>query len=354
MRIRIALGLLLFIFGAISVLVLASIAPQEATGQALFVALGLGAFVGAQLLPHSFWKQIHWVLYILVVFLLVITLVRGKVSKGASRWLPIGPFQVQISELAKPALILTLAVLASTKGLKSQKSLGTHLGLASVPITLVFLQPDLGSALVLFAATGGILLTHVKKLTMLLPWFGAFIVIAFILWEFVLYDYQRARIFSFIGGGQASSAETYNARQSLIAAGSGKILGRGLGRGVQSNLKFLPEFHTDFFFASYAEELGLVGVFFLLVLYAMLFGLLLVGSDRLFELDALYRTGLLYGLAFQTLVHIGMNINLLPVTGIPLPFLSSGGSSFLSLSLALGIAMNLSFGKPTSRRLAEL
>ncbi len=334
------MGILIFILGVISTIVLASVAPNEAIGQGGFVGLGLLAFVIASFFPRHFWKRSSYLLYAIVTILLITTLVRGQITKGATRWLPIGSFRLQVSEVAKPALALTLAAYVSSKGLDTQKKLFFFFAIAAIPITLVFVQPDLGSALVLSAITGGILISHIQKPKLLLPWVILGILGAGILWQFVLYPYQKARIFSFIAPA-SDEASSYNARQALIAAGSGKVLGRGLGRGVQSNLKFLPEFHTDFFFASFAEELGFVGCVVLFVLFAILFWLLFLHAGQLDPFDGAYRIGILYGLALQSVVHVGMNIGVLPVTGIPLPFLSSGGSSFVSLSLAVGIAMAL-------------
>lgn len=341
MRIRIGVGVLLLIFGVLSTIVLGSVFPREAIGQALFVALGLGTYIVAQFLPRSFWNGIAIPLYVIVILLLTATLLHGRVTKGAVRWIPIGPIHVQVSELAKPALILLMAVIVSKIGLTSQKGIVIAMGLLALPLLLILLQPDLGSGLVLLASAGGILLTYTRRLSLLLPWILGGVIVSVLAWQFFLYPYQKARILSFVSTSE-NQESSYNAQQALIAAGSGKVMGRGLGKGVQSNLKYLPEFHTDFFFASYAEELGFIGVGILILLYVSLFFLLSLHATDLAPMDGMYRVGLLYALLFQTVVHIGMNIGLSPVTGIPLPFLSSGGSSFLSMALAVGIAVSLS------------
>ncbi len=341
MRIRIGVGILLLIFGVLSTIVLGSVFPKEAIGQALFVILGLLTYTIAQFLPRSFWKEIAIPLYVVVSILLIATLLHGRVTKGAVRWIPIGPVHVQVSELAKPALILVIAAVVSKVELRSQKGVIVVIGLLVIPLLLILLQPDLGSGLVLLASVGGILLTYTRKLSLLIPWILGGVIVSLLAWQFFLYPYQKARILSFVSSSENQDS-SYNAQQALIAAGSGKLLGRGLGKGVQSNLKYLPEFHTDFFFASFAEELGYVGVGVLILLYCALFYLLSVHAKELTLLDGIYRAGLLYALLFQTVVHIGMNIGLSPVTGIPLPFLSSGGSSFISMALAVGIAVSLS------------
>ncbi len=338
----IAVFFCILIFGILSVIILGSIAPQEATNQFVLASLGMGAFLVASQIPRQIWPLAVPPLYLLIILLLGITLWRGHLAKGAVRWLPIGPVRVQVSEPAKPLLALTLALYCKSS-IKSQKRLLGALVLIAIPFFSVFLQPDLGSALVLGAVGGGALLASISNKKLLLPWIVLAIISILISWQFFLYPYQKNRVLSFIG--QGSLADSYNAKQALIAVGSGKLFGRGIGHGVQSNLRFLPEFHTDFFFASYAEEVGFVGVILLLLLYAFFLFLLLHGIDDLEPVSKIYRYAYASGVLFQLSVHIAMNIGLSPVTGIPLPFLSSGGSSFVSLAFGAGLALALSTKK---------
>lgn len=182
------------------------------------------------------------------------------------------------------------------------------------------------------------------RLRLGLPWFLAMVIGTVTAWQFLLYPYQKDRLLSFVGTGAAS----YNARQALIAVGSGKVWGRGIGHGVQSGLRFLPEYHTDFFFASYVEELGFAGAVGLLIVYGVLFALLIRLLRHSSRRSTLVGAGILAQVWFQMVVHMGMNMRLFPITGIPLPFMSSGGSSFVALCLGVGLVVRLSSEKERS------
>lgn len=338
---RVLVGILLAIFGGLSSLVLFSISRTEALGQFGFALMGLTVFGVVQTLPRRLLVRSAIFAFILTVGLLVFTFLRGYTAKGASRWFTIGPIRVQVSEIAKPVLALTLCVFTVRYPLRSQRRVFIYLVLSMVVVVLVLIEPDLGSALVLLAISSGILFVAIKKLTMLIPWILLFILGAIFSWNVILRPYQKERIYSFIGQSEQSGS-SYNAKQSMITVGSGKILGRGIGHGVQTSLRFLPEHHTDFFFASFAEEAGFTGVIVLLILYLCLFLLLWWNISSLQYFDFLFRFALISGLFFQFGVHVLMNIGLAPVTGIPLPFLSSGGSSFVSLALFLGMGLRFS------------
>lgn len=325
--------------GVISVTVLAGNAPSEAIGQLAFVLGGLAVYGLLQIpLGSLFWKTAPYIGAATWLGLLL-TLFVGKLSHGAVRWLPLGPIHLQLSELAKPVLALILTQYIARHPLTTQRRVAGFVGLSALFVLPVFLQPDLGSALVLIAVSLAVLWLGIRKLEMLLPWILVGLVTIVFVWQFVLYPYQRDRILSF--STKSSGGATYNARQALITVGSGKLVGRGLGHGVQSTLKFLPEYHTDFFFAALAEELGFIGVMIIIGLYLALFYLIIHGSERAVYTSKVYAYALLAALAFQMAVHIGMNMRLFPITGIPLPLLSSGGSSFLSICLGLGILSRL-------------
>ncbi|MEP7167499.1 MAG: FtsW/RodA/SpoVE family cell cycle protein, partial [Candidatus Woesebacteria bacterium] len=255
------------------------------------------------------------------------------------RWFTIGPIRVQVSELAKPVLALALCTYVARFPLKTHKRIIGFWLLAAPILGMVLIQPDLGSCLVLAAVAFGVFFFAAPKRGLLTPWVLLALIASVGIWQFVLYPYQKQRLFSFIGG-EANESASYNARQSVITVGSGKIEGRGIGHGVQSNLRFLPEHHTDFFFASFAEETGLIGIFCLMAMYALFFFVLAFQASTLYFFDQALRYALLSGLLFQMGVHIAMNMGLFPVTGIPLPFLSSGGSSFISLCLFVAMAMH--------------
>lgn len=338
MRRKLIIAFVILVLGSLSTLLLASIAPKEALGQAIFLIVGLGMYFSIQYpLPKLYEKLIPSVAT-LTVLLLLVTLILGRVSHGAQRWLPIGPFHIQVSEFAKPVLALFLAWIVVKFPLSSHQRVLIFASLSLLFFVPVFLQPDLGSSLVFVATIVTILFLQIKKLRMLLPWIGISLVIVLVSWQFLLYPYQRDRLTAFLSpSGNAS----YNAEQANITVGSGKLFGRGLGHGVQSQLRFLPEFHTDFFFASLAEELGALGVFFVLGMYGLLYWQLLSIRRFATPLAKVATLGFTAALFFQMTIHMGMNMKLFPITGIPLPFLSSGGSSFLATCIGLGVLVRL-------------
>ena len=252
-----------------------------------------------------------------------------------------------MSEFAKPIVALLLASYATSRPMNTQRRVCVFLLLTSMFLFPVFLQPDLGSALVLTVISIVILFLSVKKLFMLLPWFFLATCLGVFVWTSVLYGYQKDRITSFLSG-EGSAA--YNAEQAYIAVGSGKLTGRGLGHGIQSQLRFLPEFYTDFFFASLSEELGFIGVLGILTLYLALFVSTLSLPTHASDFCRLATVGFVSALFFQMAVNMGMNMKLFPITGIPLPLLSSGGSSFLSICAGLGVLVRLSDERDFSNR----
>ncbi len=267
----------------------------------------------------------------------------GEPIRGASRWIFIAGIQLQPSEIVKPLLILAFARLITQYSPRVWKNLIIHGTLFAIPFLLVFRQPDLGTSLVYGAAF----------LSMMVA--GGFPLILFFLGGLVgtlgfpaiwaaLADYQKARIHTFLNPASDPSGAGYNALQAMIAVGSGGFFGRGLGRGTQSHLRFLPEYHTDFIFATLVEELGFLGGFALLLFYAMLLWQLLkphmkgsIGNPFVF----FYSIGLFGVLLVQVVINTGMNMGIIPVTGITLPFVSYGGSSILSLCIAFGFLLAL-------------
>jgi rod shape determining protein RodA len=213
---------------------------------------------------------------------------------------------------------------------------------AFIPFVLVVLQPDFGSAMVFFSIwLGMVLVSGISKKHLLLV-FGIGTISFLLAWHFVFKPYQKARIMNFIYPLQDIRGTGYNAYQSTIAVGSGGLFGKGIGYGTQSRLNFLPEYKTDFIFAAYAEEWGFVGVvllilFYLLILYKLASYALV--ADSTFE--ALFTYGVLIWLLTHIIINIGMNIGIMPVTGIPLPFMSYGGSHLLAETLALGMAVGM-------------
>lgn len=339
MRRKFIIAFLILILGSVSTLLLASIAPREALGQGFFLIVGLIVFFLLQFPLPQFYSWITLKFSVLIIALLFITLLIGRMSHGAQRWLPIGPFHIQVSEFGKPVLALFLAWFVTKFPLTSQRRLVIFFGSLSLFLLPVFLQPDLGSTLVYVSMLLTVVFLKVKKFRMLLPWVVFFLIFGYLVWNFALYSYQRDRLSAFLTG---SGSASYNAEQAYITVGSGKLFGRGIGHGVQSQLKFLPEFHTDFFFASLVEETGALGALFILTLYIVLYWQLLSFPRRASEFSRVATVAFVAALFFQMAVHMGMNMKLFPITGIPLPLLSSGGSSFLATCIGLGLILRLS------------
>lgn len=280
--------------------------------------------------------------YILVVILLIVSYL-GPTIRGATRWIMIAGVQLQPSELVKPILLLFYSWVMTKYPPRNLRYAGFHILLFVIPFLLVFKQPDLGSSLVysvfwlsMMIAAGfpiGIVVVATLLGSLFLPG----------LWQ-ALHQYQRDRILTFLDPALDPKGAGYNALQSMIAVGSGQWIGRGLGRGTQSHLRFLPEFHTDFIFATLVEELGFVGGFALFFGYAILLWRIiapLVKGTVVSLFPFLFSVGLFTMLLTQIIVNTGMNMGIIPITGITLPFVSYGGSSLLSIGLSFGILWSL-------------
>lgn len=322
---------------ALSLIVLTSIAPDRLLQQALMFGLGLLLFWYLSTQESDVYQAFAPLAYPISLLLLLITLFFGSTIRGSTRWIPLGSFQLQLSEVVKPLLILAFAYFFTRWPPKKLKSLILNLVLFAIPTFLIFRQPDLGTALVassLFAVQ--LFVAGLPLWALLLAGGGVFLG-----WEYLplfLHDYQLARLTTFIDPTHDPLGAGYNVIQSMIAIGSGGPLGKGLGHGTQSHLRFLPENHTDFIFASLAEELGLIGSLLVIVcLSSLLYRLLSLATHSQSPFARLVFFGAFGYLAFQTFVNIGMNLGVAPVTGVTLPLISYGGSSILGTAITLGI-----------------
>lgn len=319
--------------------------------QLIWAFLGVSAFFATLLVDWNFFKTnsiFLLILYGALIILFFILLVGGVRVRGAASWIRLYSVGVEPVELMKPVLVLLLAKYFSKRHVEIARFF--HLFVSSIyaalPIALVVLQPDLGSAVVLgiiwlgLAVMSGIELWHLFLLFLI----GIFV--SFLAWGFFLAPYQKDRIVSFLNPSLDQAGVGYQATQSVIAIGSGRIFGKGVGFGTQSRLKFLPEHETDFIFAAFAEEWGFLGVliffFFFLIL---IWRILRAGIYAESNFEKLYAAGLAIFIFFQAAVHIGMNSGVLPITGLGMPFLSYGGSSLISLFFALGILQSFSIRK---------
>ncbi|MGA2752646.1 MAG: rod shape-determining protein RodA [Terracidiphilus sp.] len=316
------------------------------TKQILFIAAGLvGMFVLAKIDYHRLIDWSPWLYGIFVVSLVAVKVI-GHKALGARRWIALGPIQFQPSEWVKLVLILAVARYIANIGGRNLTwtEIFKAFGMVGVPMILVLIQPDLGTTLtyapILVAGLflGGINLRQ----SLILITVGAVLVGG--VWSSgkILKPYQKARLTSFINPGNDPRGSGYQVLQSEIAVGSGGIWGKGLEKGTQTQGYFLPIPYTDFIFAAFSEEHGFVGAFFVLLLYFLILMRLIQNAQTAADLPgSLIIMGLVAVLTFQIAVNVGMVIGLMPVTGIPLPLMSYGGSSVLFTFLALGVAMNV-------------
>ncbi len=331
----------------VSLLALYSLSAAGGTNyflrQAVFSLLGFGVMLFTATLDYRYIQKYSTFLYFTTLLVLFLVLLFGTTVNGTAGWLSFGFFQVQPVEVAKVTLIIFLASFISKK--KSELGEWTRviasLILSAGLIFLVLRQPDLGSSLVLAAIWGGMILASGLRLRhfVVLGLLGSALV--FGSW-FLLADYQKARIDTFLHPESDPQGSGYNVLQAMVAVGSGGVSGKGLGYGSQSQLSFLPEKHTDFIFAVVSEELGLIGAGFVIALYGvLLYRIRVIGAMATDNFGYLLSLGVMIMIFVQVLINIGMNVGLLPVTGLPAPFLSYGGSSLLSLSASMGLLLSV-------------
>jgi rod shape determining protein RodA len=310
----------------------------------MWAGIALVVFVVAASFDYKWLKTFAWPLYFANLALLAGTLVVGSGVGGSARWVSILGFQFQFSELAKILMIIVLANYLSARWGKLD-SLLSILGaclLVAPAWVLVMMQPDLGTSLVFAAILAGMLFmsgASLKWLGMLALMAAAAVPIA---WTYVLRDYQKQRLISFLDPAADPQGSGYQLLQSQIAVGSGGLTGKGLTNGTQNGLDFLPVQATDFVFAILGEELGFVGAMIVFILFAALIWRILAGAWRSQDpFGLLFGSGLASMILFQLVVNVGMVIGIMPVTGIPLPFVTHGGASLVSLALGLGILQSI-------------
>lgn len=330
---------------SLGILVIYSSEPKLAIQQLVIALIGLVLFWFFSLIDLRFYKDYLKYIYYFILVLLIIVFILGFETRGSLRWIPLGLFNLQPSEFVKPILILILAKFWSENS-PSWLNIGKSALIVFPAAILIFKQPDLGTTLTITMIWLFMLIGSNISVFKLLFMFLSGLILIPIGW-FFLKDYQKYRITSFLSPEKDPLGVGYNAIQSTIAVGSGEFFGRGLGRGTQSRLQFLPEFRTDFIFASIAEEFGFIGSVILLLLYSAIIGrsirIMHYANNRFSNLVVLGVLGMFF---FQIIVNIGMNIGILPITGITLPLLSYGGSSMLTTLICLGfIASVAKFGK---------
>lgn len=314
--------------------------------QIVWIPVALVAFFVVSMFDLSFLKRTGVIvtLYSIICGLLILLFALGTVSKGAQSWFSVGLFNVQPSDPAQIVLILLLAKYFSRRHIEIRNI--RHIlvsGLyALIAFALIIVQPDFGGAIIIFFIWFGMVLVSgiSKKHLLAVVMIGAVTFAG--LWMYVFKDYQKARIMTFIHPLADIHGAGYNAYQSTIAVGSGQMLGKGIGYGTQSKLSFLPEYQTDFIFAAFAEEWGFVGVIILFILFSIVVWRILWNAMHgASNFETLYAAGLAIMFMTHIAINVGMNIGLLPVTGVTIPFMSYGGSHLVTEFVGLGILMSM-------------
>ena len=308
--------------------------------QLFALGVGLAFLFVASTSQRTLWRYLAKWWYLFSLLILGAVLIFGQTIRGTKGWFSLFGLSFQPVEMAKVGLILMIAYIISRFGRRFDRPLfffGTGI-ITLLFLVLIMLQPDLGSSILLGAIWFGMVWAVGARRLYLILLTGGVIFLAVMGWFFFLQDYQKDRLANFINPGRDPLGSGYNVTQSIIAVGAGKVFGRGLGFGSQSQLRFLPEAQTDFIFSVIGEELGLAGVAAILVLFALVFWrLLLIIRKSNDDFVAATATGILILFFTQLFINVGANLGLLPITGVPLPFVSYGGSSLVINLLLVGI-----------------
>lgn len=337
----------------LSLATLFSINPTYFVSQLIYVIISVGVFFLFSHSHHTLLKLYAAPIYIASLIVLLFVLIVGFESRGAVRWIDIYGFRIQFSEIFKPFLLVSLSWFLS-QGKATSFGLFAKALLFLLPIALlIFLQPDLGSALIYVFTVVATLLVFGFPFRWFLGGIASFLLAMPVVWRF-LHDYQKQRILAFVSPQSDPLGSSYNAMQALIAVGSGMFFGKGLGQGTQSALRFLPERQTDFIFATFSESFGFVGGFVMLCCFGFLLYRIYILSKQVDDtFRRVYCVSAFFLLLIQFFVNIGMNIGLVPIVGVTLPFVSYGGSSMLSSFILLGILSSFRF-ELTSREILEI
>lgn len=326
--------------GIISCLVIFSINKNLVQNQLVFWLIGLTILILISFFNFRNFSKLSYFFYFLSLLMLLLLLLIGDPVRGSVRWIELGVFRFQPSEITKAAAILALANFFKEKTARELKNLVVSFLIILPVFILVFLEPDIGNALTLLAIWLGIVLFSGLRLKTIFTVSLIAVVVIFMGFK-LLAPYQKQRLETFINPGQDPLGTGYHIIQSKIAVGSGGFLGRGLGHGSQSQLKFLPEAQSDFIFASIAEQLGFFGAGLTVILFTtMILRLISLAKDTE-HFASLVIVGTISFLLFQFSINVGMNMGLFPVTGITFPLVSYGGSSLISTLFLLGIVINI-------------
>ncbi|MCX7823131.1 MAG: rod shape-determining protein RodA [Syntrophobacterales bacterium] len=313
--------------------------------QLVWTVIGLLGMIGATLFDYRRLQTAAPVIYMIGIFLLFLVLVIGEESHGAVRWLKFGPIQIQPSEFEKVILVIAIAAWGASDRIKTYPSIG-QIGIFLLinlpPFILIFLEPDLGTALILIITSCTTLFCLGIQRRIIVAFTILGLMAGYPLWHYGLKEYQKDRIRTAIDPDRDPKKRGYHIRQAKIAIGSGMVWGKGYLQGTQSKLRFLPERHTDFAFAVWAEEWGFVGAVAVLCLFCLLvyfcFQSAFTAKDRF---GSLLVIGLSANITWEIVINTGMVLGFLPVVGVPLPFISYGGSALLRCLVSIGLIQNV-------------
>jgi rod shape determining protein RodA len=331
----------ILILNTLSILILNSISPSLFPNYYVYLALSFILFFIFSNIDYKIISFFSFYIYCFSILLLIVVLFVGQATRGAVRWIPLGSFSIQPAEIIRPFLIIFWATFFASDKLSLKRFL-YGVFFVSLPLVLILIQPSLGLSILTFSAFLGVLFSlPIDKKKILIPFFFLISLIPFI--YLLLAPYQKQRILTFLNPTNDPFGAGYNTIQSMMAVGSGGFFGRGLGNGIQTQLRFLPEKHTDFVFAAIAEEIGFFGVMIVFACYLVIFWRIVDLMSRVRDSSVLaFISGVFFTFLAQVFINIGMNIGLMPVTGITLPLLSAGGSSLLSVMIAFGIINSIS------------
>jgi rod shape determining protein RodA len=311
--------------------------------QIIYAIFGFAILFVLSQFDYRIFAGLSWLSYAVMLGLLAIVFIIGQVTRGSQRWIDLGPFQLQPSEIGKLLLVLVLAkfLADNAKQMARWSTLAFSLGIVAIPTAMVYLQPDLGTSLIFLFIWAIMVLAAGLSWKQLLILGGVLVVLLPLVW-LTMQPYQRDRLTLFVNPTSDPLGAGYNVNQARIAIGSGQLLGRGIGAGSQSQLQFLRIRHTDFIFSVVGEELGFFGGLFFFALYTfVLLRMLRAAQVSRSVFGRLTAVGFSAALFFQAFVNLGMNVGIMPVTGIPLPFVSSGGSSLVTYLTMVGIIQSI-------------
>lgn len=334
LSLTIAIGFLL----ALGVVILNSVAPKLFPGYFIYIILAIGVFWFFSQIGFEIISLFSTHFYVVSIILLLLTLIIGRITNNTIRWIPIGSFTLQPSEIVRPLLLVFFAGYM-TQGKVTFNRMVKALILLLIPGFLILVQPSFSVSVLTIIGFIGVLIASDFDKKYLLIGLISIVVLIPLVWQ-ILAPYQKARLTSFLNPTSDPLGAGYNSIQSVIAAGAGEFSGRGLGRGIQTQLSFLPEKQTDFIFAAVGEELGFIGTgLLLLATFVILFRLTVFMEKSVSPAGRAYLSGFFLIYLVQIFIHTGMNMGMLPVTGLPFPLVSAGGSSLLATMMGLGIAV---------------